>query len=106
MPRAVYDRLSAESGQVMFEAFFWMFDDRRAVHVDFAEVKCPVLVISGTEDRAVPPITGRKIAEQCGTHATYHEVPGHAHFGLLEPGWQAIAEYCVDWMAEAVKLSH
>ena len=104
--RVVFDRLGPESGQVMFEMFFWMFDDRRAIHVDFNEVRCPVLVVSGAEDRAVPPITGRKIAEHYGEHATYHEAPDHAHFIFLEPGWDEIAQYCADWMTEAVKLPH
>ena len=101
---AVFDRLGAESGKVMFEMFFWMFDDQRATHVDFAEVKCPVLVMSGAEDRAVPSIVGRKIADHYA-HATYHEAPDGAHFMFLEPGWEEVAEYCADWMAEAVKPS-
>ncbi len=100
--RAVYDRLGPESGKVMFEMFFWMFDDRRATKVDFAEVKCPVLVVSGAEDRAVPAVTGRRIADHY-EHATYHEAPDRAHFLFLEPGWEEIAEYCADWMTEAVK---
>lgn len=103
--RALFERLRPESGRVMFEIFFWMFDDRRAVHVDFADVKCPVLIVSGAEDRTVSPITGRKIAEHYGSRATYYEAPGHAHFMILEPGWEDIAEYCADWMAEAVRLT-
>ena len=96
---AVFDRLGPESGTVMFEMFFWMFDDRRAVAVDFDKVTCPVLALSGAEDRAVPPITGRRIAEKYGAKATFEEVPDHAHFMFLEPGWEKVAARCADWMA-------
>jgi non-heme chloroperoxidase len=85
MQHAVFDRLGPESGTVMFEMFFWMFDNRRAVAVDFNRVTCPVLILSGAEDRAVPPVTARKIAERYGARAEFHEVPGHAHFMFLEP---------------------
>ena len=70
---AVFDRLGPESGTAIFEMFFWMFDDRRAVAVDFGKVTCPVLVLSGAEDRAVPPVTARKVAEKYGTRAEFHE---------------------------------
>ncbi len=100
MQRAVFDRLGPESGTVMFEMFFWMFDDRRAVAVDSDRVTCPVLVLSGAEDRAVPPVTARKIAERYGARAEFHEIAGHAHFMFLEPGWEQIAGLCADWMSK------
>ena len=97
--RATFDRLGAESGTVVFEMFFWMFDDRKAVAVDYDKVTCPVLVLSGAQDKAVPPITGREIARLYGDKATYREVPEHAHFMFLEPGWEQIAADCADWMS-------
>ena len=96
---AVFDRLGPESGTAIFEMFFWMFDDRRAVAVDFGKVTCPVLVLSGAEDRAVPPVTARKVAEKYGTRAEFHEIPGYAHFMFVEPGWERIAELCAEWMS-------
>jgi hypothetical protein len=53
--RAVFDRLGPKSGTVMFEMFFWEFDDRRAVAVDFDKVTCPVLVLSGCPRQAQSP---------------------------------------------------
>jgi pimeloyl-ACP methyl ester carboxylesterase len=96
---AVFDRLGPESGTVMFEMFFWMFDDRRAVAVEFDKVTCPLLVLSGAEDRAVPSVTGRRIAEKYGAKATFEVVPDHAHFMFLEPGWEKVAARCADWIS-------
>ncbi len=95
----VLDRLGLESGTAIFEMFFWMFDDRRAVAVDFNKVDCPVLVLSGAEDRAVPPITARKIAKEYGARAEFHEIAHHAHFMFLEPGWEKVAALCAEWMS-------
>jgi pimeloyl-ACP methyl ester carboxylesterase len=100
---AVFDRLGPESGTVMFEMFFWMFDDRQAIRVDFEKVRCPVLVVSGAEDRAVPPVTARKIADRYGPNATFHEAQDHAHFLFLEPGWEQVAQYCADWMSKVLE---
>ncbi|MEM9658975.1 MAG: alpha/beta fold hydrolase, partial [Planctomycetota bacterium] len=62
----VYDRLGPESGQAMFELFFWMFDDNQTTRIDYSATNCPVLVVSGTDDLAIPPSTSRRIAERYG----------------------------------------
>ena len=93
-----FERLGPESGRVMFEMFFWMFDDNRAVAVDFDKVTCPVLVLCGAQDRAVRPAVGRQIAERYGSSGTYHLAENHAHFLFMEPGWEDVAAVAADWM--------
>ncbi|MEM7444131.1 MAG: alpha/beta hydrolase [Pseudomonadota bacterium] len=100
----VFDRLGAESGRVMFEMFFWMFDDRKAVAVDHGSVGCPVLVLAGQEDKAVPAIAGREIAKLYGEQATFLEIANHAHFMFLEPGWEKIASQCAEWLSNTVQM--
>ena len=96
---AVFDRLGPESGRVMFEMFFWMFDDHRAIAVDFDKVTCPVLVVSGEEDRAVRPAVGREIAERYGANGTHILAPSHAHYLFMEPGWEIVADECANWLS-------
>ena len=96
--RAVFDRLGPESGRVVFEMFFWMFDDARAIEVDFDQVECPILVVTGAEDRAVPSVVARQIAACYGDRATLLEAPDHAHFIMMEPGWEQVAAGCAEWM--------
>lgn len=93
-----FEKLGAESGQAVFEMFFWMFDAKRAIEVDYAKVDCPVLVVSGSDDRAVPSSAGRRIAEKYGSSASYYLAEGHAHYLILEPGWEDVAGHCADWM--------
>ena len=101
---AVFDRLGPESGRVMFEMFFWMFDDHRAIAVDFEKVTCPVLVVSGEEDRAVRHAVGQEVTQKYGANGTFHLARGHAHYLFMEPGWEDVAAYCADWMSEHVKI--
>ncbi|WP_170475903.1 alpha/beta hydrolase [Ruegeria arenilitoris] len=106
MPEAqqheVFDQLGAESGRVMFEMFFWMFDDDHAMKVDIEKVDCPVLIVSGTEDRAVNPNTCRALAKLYGDRATFLPVKNHAHFLFMEPGWEKPAGQIVDWLESKV----
>jgi pimeloyl-ACP methyl ester carboxylesterase len=96
--RRVFDRLGPESGQVMFELFFWMFDDNQTTRIDYGATTCPVLIVSGTDDLAVPPSTSRLIAERYGERATFREAPGYGHYLTLEPAWKEIAKLCADWI--------
>ena len=96
----VFDRLKPESGRVLFELFFWMFDEKQTTKIDYEAVTCPVLMVSGTEDLAIPPSTARLIAERHGSRATFHVAQGFGHYLTLEPEWKKIAEICAQWMVE------
>jgi pimeloyl-ACP methyl ester carboxylesterase len=98
--RTVFDRLGPESGRVMFELFFWMFDENATTKIDYDRVNCPVLVVSGSEDLAVSTATAQAIAERHGPNATFREFKGFGHYLTLEPGWRTVAEACAAWMAE------
>ncbi len=57
--RAVFDKFGPESGRALFELFIWMFDQTRATAVDTAAIRCPVLCLSGSDDRIVSVVTAR-----------------------------------------------
>ncbi len=98
--RRVFDRLTPESGRVMFELFFWIFDENQTTKIDYDGVTCPVLMVSGSDDLAIPPSTARLIAERHGPRATFYEAKGFGHYLTLEPEWKKIAEICANWMIE------
>ena len=76
-----------------------MFDKRRATAVDATKVTCPVLVVSGSDDKVVSAVTGRKIA-QLYPAATFREAAGRGHFLIMEDGSRELAESCADWIGE------
>ncbi len=94
----VFDRLGPESGRVLFELFFWMFDPNQTTKINYEAVTCPVMMVSGSDDLAIPPSTARLIAERHGPNTTFHEAAGHGHYLMLEPAWAKIAALCADWM--------
>lgn len=98
--RAVFDRLGPESGRVMFELFFWIFDENQTTRIDYQAIDCPVLMISGSEDLAIPPSTARKIAASYERKVDFHEAQGYGHYLTLEPKWREIAMLCANWMAK------
>jgi non-heme chloroperoxidase len=96
--RRVFDKLGPESGGALFELFIWMFDQTGATAVDTAAVQCPVLCLSGVEDRIVSLQTARETASAY-SGAEFWELQDHAHMLLLEPGADQIAGRIADWIA-------
>jgi pimeloyl-ACP methyl ester carboxylesterase len=77
-------------------------DRKRAANVEASDITCPVLVIVGSQDRMTPASVVRKIAQKYEAVATYRELPDHAHWLLVEPGWQEIAEGIADWLKQVL----
>ncbi|MGV1013626.1 MAG: alpha/beta hydrolase [Methyloceanibacter sp.] len=95
--RRVFDRFGSESGRVLFELFLWMFDQTGATVVDINKVRCPVLCLSGSDDRIVSLETARATADGF-SGATFWELEGHGHMLLIEPGAEKIARRITDWL--------
>jgi non-heme chloroperoxidase len=95
--RAVFDRFGPESGKAFFELFFWMLDKSRATAVDTGAVRCPVLCLSGADDRLVSLATARAAALPY-RGAAFWELEGHGHMLLVEPGADEIARRIADWI--------
>lgn len=96
--KAVYGRFVYESGRAAFEIGFWYLDPNRANKVDKTKVTCPVLVVSGSDDRITPSSVVQKVANRYKPVSTYKEFERHAHWVVGEPGWEEIAEFVSDWI--------
>jgi len=96
--KAVYDRIVYESGRAAAEIGFWLLDFKGGSKVDQSNVSCPVLVVSGAEDRITPASVVRKVANKYKAVSTYKEFENHAHWIVGEPGWEEIAEFASDWL--------
>ena len=87
-----------DSGRAIFEIGYWMFDSQGAARVDAAKVTCPVLVLTGAQDRITPVSVVRKIARKYRAVATCKVYDYHAHWILGEPGWEEVAKYALAWV--------
>lgn len=102
--KKIYDKLVFESGRAVSEVGYWFFDHKRAAEVDEAKVKCPVLVIGASQDKATPISVVRKVAKKYGAVSSYKEFTGHSHWIIGEPGWQEVAEYVCSWLYQALTV--
>ena len=96
--KSAYKNYVYESGRAASEIGFWLFDRKKASKVDEAKVACPVLVISGAEDRITPASVVKNVAKKYKNVSTYKEFVNNAHWVIGEPGWQEIADYVSDWL--------
>jgi non-heme chloroperoxidase len=95
--RSVFDKFGPESGRALFELFFWMFDQTGATIVDTSKVRCPVLCLSGSDDRIVSLATARATADGF-KDVTFWELEGYGHMLLIEPGAEKIARRIAEWI--------
>ncbi len=98
--RETYDRFVYESGRAASEIGYWFLDRKRASRVDASKVRCPVLVIAGSEDRITPASVVSRVAAKYGDQVTLKVLPDHAHWLVAEPGWQKVAEVVRDWLVD------
>jgi pimeloyl-ACP methyl ester carboxylesterase len=84
----VYSRMVPASGK--------QGADMLNVAVDPARVTGPRLIISGTEDRLIPPTIHHKLAADFG--AEYREYPNRGHYLMREPGWEVVADDIMHWL--------
>lgn len=90
-----YDKCGYESGKAATEIAFW----QQAASVDESEVKCPVLVVAGKEDRITPASVVKKVAKKYGAFPdSYKCFDRHAHMVVCEPGWEDVAGFAWDWL--------
>ena len=99
MQRDIHARLDTESGRVLFEFIFWMYDVRQTTYVDPTKVTCPLLFVSGTEDKAVATSTARVMAERYET-ADFLAVNGGCHYIQFDDQWPGTAVKAIDWLRQ------
>ncbi len=73
------------------------------VPVEERKVSCAALVVSSTFDDLTPPTRQRLVASRY--RADYVEFAQHAHFPMLEPGWERPVAVVGRWLEEAARLN-
>ncbi len=104
--KAVFDRFVPESGLATFEILSWGLDVRRASHVLARKVTCPLLCLSGSEDKINPASTVRRVAERYEGRAVFEELDGFSHWPIGEPGWETVAARAISWLAGILDDEH
>jgi pimeloyl-ACP methyl ester carboxylesterase len=71
--------------------------------IDFRKPHAPLLLIAGGNDHIIPPglnkTNYRKYTDRSSI-TDFKEFPGRNHFILGQPGWEEVADYCMDWISK------
>jgi alpha-beta hydrolase superfamily lysophospholipase len=65
--------------------------------------RAPLLFIAGGADNIMPASVNKSSAEhhrRSGAVTDYKEFPGRSHYTIGEAGWEAVADYALDWAVE------
>ena len=65
--------------------------------------RAPLLFIAGGADHIMPPSVNKSNAKHYRNSPAvtdYHEFDGRDHWTCAAPGWQAVADYALDWALE------
>jgi alpha-beta hydrolase superfamily lysophospholipase len=101
--QAAYDRYAAPTpARVLFQGGFAAVTPHASTTFDFAnDDRAPLLFISGGSDHILPTVVQRHNYEKNAKHSTAiaaHTVfAGRDHFTCGEPGWEAVADFALDW---------
>ena len=99
---AAYDRYQVPGpGRVIFQAAVANFNPRAATRADFhKDDRAPLLVIGNGADHTVPASVSKEAAKRLGKSnavVDYKEFDGRPHFTAGAPGWEAVADYALEW---------
>lgn len=86
-----------ESARAVRETLNWWLDPFMTTSLGPGPLDARSLVIAGEDDRVHPARTVRQTAERIG--AEYVCMPGMSHWLTGEPGWTAVADLTLDWLA-------
>jgi pimeloyl-ACP methyl ester carboxylesterase len=100
--KAAYERYEVPGpGRVLFQAAFANFNPNAPTKVDFhKDDRAPLLVIGNDQDHTVPASVSKEAAGRLGKSdavVDYKEFAGRPHFTAGAPGWEAVADYALEW---------
>jgi len=94
---AVHARMRPESGRAIFETLNWWLDPFMTTQARPERIGAPILALAGERDAIHPPATVRATAQRLG--AEFGMLAQMSHWLVGEPGWEAVAGRCLDWIA-------
>lgn len=98
--RQIHDMLIPESGRTLLEIGWWFFDRRRTTWINPADIRCPMLFLTGTADRLTPLWLTKRVAKRYEDRALVEALKNHSHWLPGEPGWEIIAARAAHFFEE------
>ena len=101
--KAVFERMTPESGRALWETLNWWLDPFMTTMVPPAAVGAPALALAGGRDVIHPAATVRQTAARLG--ADFKVLREMSHWLPGEPGWDEAAQLCLDWLPSGLRAA-
>jgi len=97
--RALYARMTPESGRALWETLNWWLDPFMTTSARPSGV--PTLAIAGGKDVIHPPATVRQVASRL--NGQFEVFDAMSHWLPGEPGWEAVAQRCLAFVGSEAR---
>jgi pimeloyl-ACP methyl ester carboxylesterase len=101
--KAVFARMTPESGRALWETLNWWLDPFMTTLVPAAAIGAPALVLAGGRDVIHPPATVKQTAARLG--ADFRVLREMSHWLPGEPGWDEVAQGCLEWLPSGLRAA-
>jgi len=107
--QALYDAYAIPcADRVLFEGAFENFAPHSPARIDVTARRPPALLIAGGADHLVPPeytTANFHLIDQSPAITGFKEFPGRPHFTGHVAGWEAVADFALDWALAPTSLA-
>ena len=105
----IYDRYAVPGpDHMIFQASFANFNPHAATTVNFAnDSRAPLLLVAGGKDHIAPASVTKanyKLYSKSRAVTEYKEYPDRPHFTIGQAGWEAVADFALDWSVQHAKV--
>lgn len=100
MQRYIFDHCSYESGMATFQITLAAFSKHTFANVEPDSIRCPILIIGGTEDRITPIRIQRRIAQRYGDRCKLVEIPSCCHWTVGGRFFREIRVAMFNWLED------
>lgn len=100
----VYERYAVPGvGHILFEGALANLNPNSVFRIDYGKSdRAPLLLIAGGEDHIIPASAtkhnyGLYHKSKSDAIVAYREFPGRSHYTVGQDGWEAVADFALDW---------
>jgi pimeloyl-ACP methyl ester carboxylesterase len=101
--KAVFERMTPESGRALWQTLNWWLDPFMTTLVPPGSISAPVLAIAGGRDVIHPPATVKQTASRLS--ADFKVFREMSHWLPGEPGWDEVAQACLEWLPMQARVA-